>query len=271
MPTIWVAQDEADRGDEQAEKHLKNMARTPLDAGDYVFSGRSSGRDVLVAVERKKVNEDLAYCVVATHRHLDQLRRCLEAYDAVYLVVEGEIREDASGLVTGPHWVTPQGAGRPRVEFLPLHKGLTYTRLTKHLETLERKVFVPGKPCVRVRRTMNYRETCRWLQAAAEWWETGVERHGSADEFPEPFTLGATAGLVPRIAKELRGVGLERAGRVGRVAATPAKLHEKIMAGTLVEELDALKDPVSGKTRKTGLRIEEIREQWRGDSDDVVT
>ena len=264
MPVIWVTQDEADTPSETAEKFLKeNMVRVPLDAGDYAFFGKAGGRDVTIGVERKKVNEDLAYCIMRTNRHLEQLRRCVETYDRVYLVIEGDPREGSDGMVEVPHWVRVEGQTRARLEWLPIYKGLTYNRLTKHLETIEAKVFHPGRPTVRVRRTKDFKETCRWLETMAEWWEDGVESHKSAEEFPEPFSLGGTAGIVPRIAKELRGVGIVNAAKVGRVAQTPADLHRMIMDGVLVDELDSLKDPVSDKTRKTGLRIEDIQRQWR--------
>ncbi|MDP2659521.1 MAG: helix-hairpin-helix domain-containing protein [Dehalococcoidia bacterium] len=216
--TVIVAHDEHD----PAERYLPNCRRDQLICGDYWWTGKgrtqagSPAQSILCMLERKKVNEDLARCVVQTNRHLDQLRRMKQESQIQYFVVEGPMRMGVDGLVETMYWENR------RPVWKAIQPPLGFDRLLKHLETLEHSLGVF------VRRTADYRETCQLIAALSSWWQTAPDRHQSADELPQPFALFRW-GTVARIAAQLDGIGPDKAGKVGREFKTPADLHHGIV------------------------------------------
>lgn len=258
-PLILVAADENVRHKERevAESYLPNMLRFALSSGDYAWDGvDDSDRAILCGLERKKTR-DLVRCVVQSNHHLAQLRRMAEDYHVRYFVWEGDAKPDPeTGLLLVPEW---NPAARRR-EWIPCEPQVQYSRIDKHLETLRAVLgVIPW-------RTFSYAETCRVIRDRAEWWQKPPERHTSADGFPRPFEPGGNLeligvpagqrkriGLVPRLAKELEGIGWERAGEIGQRFPLPHDLDTASVAEWL---------GVVGLGRGTVTRV--LR-QWHGE------
>jgi len=263
VSTILVARDEADREPEIAEKYLRDMVREDLAEGDYVFPGMwADDKGALIGVERKRVNADLARCVVQTHHHLAQLDRCKRKYDVVYLLIEGHIVRGPGGVLLEPGW-RADATGRKRRGMWPIVPALTYDRLVKHLETIELRMGV------KLRRTESFGETTHWLNAMSSYWERAPEKHTSVLEIPEPLSL-YQLGTVHRIAAQLPGIGYEQAGRVGQVAKTPRELHDLIITRELAKRLTevAKAERIPGKKLTRGMgpkTMEAIYRAWVGD------
>lgn len=246
-PRILVAPDENTHGERvMAEHFLPNVLRFPLSSADYAWDGlNDSGGAVLCGLERKRTT-DLARCVAQSSHHLVQLRQMAEDYHVRYLVWEGGAREGDDGQLEVPAW---NPATRVR-EWQPVSPRLAYSRLDKHLMTVRMWLGVI------VWRTYSYRETCRVIQDWAEWWQTPPPAHTSAAAFPQPFSPGnglGPIGLVPRLAKELDGIGWVRAGAVGQRFQHP-------------HDMDAASPEEWLKTVGIGLpTLGKVLRQWHGE------
>lgn len=220
---VLVAENENQQEVTKAERYLgSSCLRIPLRSADYAGDGLSNSlQPIAWGLERKRT-EDLARCITQSHRHLEQVRKMAEDYAIRYFVWErGTVRVGGSGLLE-----QMRKDGKGQTFWVPVEPNLAYTRLLKHLETLSN---VWG---VRLRHTTTYRETCLLIQTLAEYWIKPPQQHNSATDYPRDFSFDSTRpALVPRMTKELDGIGWELSGRFGKAFLTPHELDQAGAAG----------------------------------------
>lgn len=210
IPPILIASEEYTF--EQPAKYLRTGIRVDLSEADYVWTGVDrTGSTATIGAERKKVQE-IVTALKGNKRHIEQLYRCKKQYTAVYLIVEGEWREARDGLIEAPHW----DAAHRRMEWAPLIPATMWSTIVEHLESIEQALGVV------VKKTYDYKETCRTVETLALWWQDA--KHSSAiNTDGEPFSL-VERGLVDRVAAQLPGVGYVLSGRVASLARAPHEL-----------------------------------------------
>lgn len=137
-----------------------------LEYGDMAFIGNGKGGvPCMVGVERKKVR-DLVNCMVSGRFSGHQLPGLLNAYNVVYLVVEGVWRPGVDGVV--------EVLGRGGWVALVLGRmPVMYDAVVNFLNTI---TVMTG---VRVVSTGGDRETVRVVTALYHWWEKGWDEHTS--------------------------------------------------------------------------------------------
>lgn len=257
-PTILVVEDENKHGErERAEQYLPDCVRYPLPSADYAWDGKGpGGKAILCGWERKRTT-DLARCVAQTQHHLVQLRRMVNDYDVLYLGWEGPGREGADGLLETMAW----NPATKRPEWVATTPKVPYSRVDKHLETIAVTLGV------RVMRSSDYRETCTMIRDRAEWWQSPPEHHTSALAFPPSFNPSngiGPVGLVPRIAKELNGIGWEVAGEVGARFQHPHDISESTVDDWLA--LPGAHNERGEVIRRLGMKqVVPVLRQWFGE------
>jgi ERCC4-type nuclease len=204
----------------------KGMANlTSLEYGDAAWLGR--GNDdvpVSVAVERKTLR-DLLNSMTTGRLSGHQLVGLFQQYDYVYLLVEGIWRPNPdNGLL--------EVRGRGRGGWVPLELGSRRFMSREMDNYLNSLAILLG---VVVVHTGTLKHSGQWLANVYRWW-TGkpLDKHKSHKGFDRSGeacgrVLGGVAqlhkpSLVSRMAKELSGVGWERANELGKHFDSPWSL-----------------------------------------------
>ena len=174
---------------------------------DACFIGvGEGGKDLLVAIERKKVS-DLAACI-NDGRLVHQMQKALDNNaDVFVLIVEEPYRSDAEGLLAVPRW----SPGARRSELAPVRPTMTFSRFEQYLFELD---WLAG---VVVKRSDNVRQTADIIKALYTNFQKEPDRHQSLRKFyrtPPPIVPLQEPSLVRRVAKELRGIGWDRSKAV---------------------------------------------------------
>lgn len=163
MSTLWVAHENGScEFEEPLRKTGIDAKVTMLDSGDFAFQGNGLDDEPLqIGVERKALSDlvtsltDGRLCGMPTeHGKGGQLQRMRDAYDVIWLLVEG-------------HWLTDK-AGRLFVKGKRTNHKLpgafTEDSLTKRLLSIE----VKGR--VHVVHTSGQEQTTRWMASLFRWW-----------------------------------------------------------------------------------------------------
>jgi ERCC4-type nuclease len=213
-----------------------------LEYGDMAWVGNGPEGAVIVGVERKTIS-DLCNCIATGRLSGYQLLGLLENYWRIYILVEGIWRGDPrDGLLQ----VYKYGKW---VELSLGNRRFTYGEVWKYLNTLS---IMTG---VVVWQTENPQATGAWLASTYGWWQKEWGRHKGHTTFHETTPPGRAClmrpTLVHRVAKELTGVGWDKAKEVSRkfntirelASTTEEELKEvpgigKILAKRMVKEIN---------------------------------
>lgn len=189
-----------------------------LDFGDVAFGGNGpGGTTVQVGIELKRL-PDLLSSFASGRLTSHQLPGLLSSFDAVWLVVEGQYRSGAEGIL---EW----GRSRPWKDAEITNWGdagygnrrWMYSEVEHRLSTIELKAGV------HVKRTANSAETVAAIAALYSWWHSDEwDDHTShipqAMKYKRP-SMGGPAPLLPptlreAIAAQLPGIGCKSAAMV---------------------------------------------------------
>jgi ERCC4-type nuclease len=175
-----------------------------LNYGDVAFLGKGDGKPVAVGIELKGLN-DVLQCIQSGRFSGHQLPGLLKDYDVVYLIVEGAWRPGKEG--------TLERLGRGGWQTLVLGTRVwMYRELDNWLASIE------SMTGVRLRRTESERETAAVILNLYHWWtDKEWEEHRSHlafDRSSRPVLVKPS--LTVRVAKELTGIGWEKAGAIAR-------------------------------------------------------
>lgn len=194
---------------------------TVLDEADFIILAKGikpDGGDGFSAVEHKGVY-DLVACVLFSHRHLDQIRRMWAVYDEVTLLISEYIEPDDDGWAA----VWRRGGLTPIIAPGTKDTTIAYTRLDKHLHTLQRLMGV------RIIEAKSIRHAALRLIDLAEWWQTAPDHHSSWLGEYKPVSLTGRASLHRRIAADFDGIGLVRSDAVeARAKEVGASVREMV-------------------------------------------
>lgn len=176
------------------------------------------GKRAVVGIERKRLRD--AVGSMRTGRFMGhQAKMLVEGCQDPVLLIEGAYRAGAGGELE-----VPCGYGK----WVPLKLGgsiYTYRELDNWLNSVT--ILTP----IRVIRSNSQAETVRIIADLWHWWKKPMSEHKSSQVFhrtgPAHVEL-VTPGIVRRVAKELNGVGWERAKEVeGKFKS----VMEMLMAG----------------------------------------
>jgi len=175
-----------------------------LNSADYCFVGNGPGKPVFVGIERKGLN-DVLKCLLDGRFSGGQLPKLLADYDVVYLIVEGAWRPGKEG--------TLERLGRGGWQTVVLGTRVwMYRELDGWLTSIETMAGV------RLRRTESERETAAVILNLYHWWtDKEWEDHRSHlafDRSDRPTLVRPSLAI--RVAKELSGIGYDKAGAVAR-------------------------------------------------------
>lgn len=221
-----------------------------MEYGDVAFVGNGpEGCPVLVGIEHKQVS-DILKCIVDGRFAGHQLPGLVAAYNHVWLVIEGGVRQDyRNGMLQVPGgkggWY-PAEIGRRRFMGKELDNFLTTVEM---------------KAGVHVVRTLSQTESADKISNLYKWWTAKEwEEHRSHLAFDEAAEASRRATLVPpnvvrRIAKELPGIGWEKSINV-------AAHFGSVVAMVAADKEDWMKIPGIGKGLAAKI-VEAIEKQWR--------
>jgi len=188
-------------------KELKNVVNVPcelthLEYGDACFMGNGP-EDVpySIGVERKTIT-DLLNSMTTGRLVGHQLEGMLNAYNVIYILVEGTWRVGpSSGLVEtykGKGW---SNAGWHNQRFMG-------TAVFNFLNTL-------AIMCnARIWISQNKTQSGRWLSSTYRWWEKSWDQHKALNTFHTenaPMAHLVRPSILQRVAKEFKGVGWDKA------------------------------------------------------------
>lgn len=225
-------------GSGDLEPHLRALQVPaelyPLEFADAMFLGRGpDGVDVAVGIEIKTVS-DLVNSLTSGRLAGHQIPGLVATYHWVWLLIEGGMRCGKSGELEvwrGGKWsaFTDGYAGGKVWQYRDLHR---------YLLTLEH---VCG---VRCRVVPTRREVVQTLVDLYRWWtEKAWEQHKGHVAFnaaPEHTWLVPNVPVVMKVAGQLPGLGVERAGKAaaafgtvaGMVAASEQEWQKVVGKGT---------------------------------------
>ncbi len=183
---------------------------SPLEFADVAFVGNGPTGAVPIGIERKTIG-DLAQSLMNDRLVGHQLPGLVEMYPYRWIVVEGiwRIEKDAT------HGVIEVPRGKTWVPLTPRIRG---DQLTGWLLTLELR------GGVHIHYTSNIYETTDWLTHLYSWWtkKEWTDHKSHLAVFASPDTaLFRKAKLVERMARQLDGIGDEKAQTVANTFATP--------------------------------------------------
>jgi ERCC4-type nuclease len=178
---------------------------TTLESADVAWLGRGPEEEpVPIGVEIKRVG-DLLTSITTGRLAGYQLPKLINEYRHAWLLIEGQYRSGAEGLLEtkqGTVWA-PHALGR---------SPWTYREVEGFLTTLE------VRAGVHVRRAWNRGETAALIVALYKWWTgKGYDEHRAHQAMYSPV---ADAGLLykpslaRRVAAELPGIGIGKSGAV---------------------------------------------------------
>jgi ERCC4-type nuclease len=189
-------------------KFLKMPAQvTKLKYGDAAFMGNGPDDSVLsIGIERKNIR-DLIQSMESGRLSGHQLIGLLDFYHVVYLVIEGtwQVMDGVVKVPQGRKWVAIGGT----------RHSWTYAEVANYLNTL---AIITG---VNMWFTEDPALTADWIRHTYFWWQKMWSEHKAHLDFSKPPDMPKhmrmiRPTLVHRIAKELRGIGWERAGELAR-------------------------------------------------------
>jgi ERCC4-type nuclease len=190
---------------------------TTLESADVAWLGRGLGEEpVPVGVEIKRIG-DLLTSITTGRLSGYQLPKLIHEYRHAWLLIEGQYRSGAEGLLEtrqGAVWA-PHALGR---------SPWTYREVEAFLTTLE------VRAGVHVRRTYNRIETVALVAMLYQWWtKKAYDDHRAHQAMYSP-TMDAgllyKPSLARRVAAELPGVGVGKSGAVADHFKTVRKMVE---------------------------------------------
>lgn len=178
---------------------------TKLEYGDFSFMGNGPQGPAVIGVERKTIM-DLVSSISSGRLSGHQLVGLLNIYDFVYVVVEGQWKIHPSGLL---YRVTSGG------NWTKVHLGKREFSANSVYNFINTMSVMCGIITVR---TNNVRETAKWLDGLYEWWSKDWGKHNSHAQFQirQKHASLSKPNLLTRIAKELSGVGWDKAINIGK-------------------------------------------------------
>lgn len=187
-----------------------------LQFGDARFFGNGPEGPVPVGIERKRIS-DLVSSMQDGRLSGHQMVGMMSRYQVVYLLVEGLWRADPK---EGVLQVMRRG------KWAPLHHGKRIYMARDIMNYLNTLAVMCG---VIVWRSSKPETSAQWIVSTYRWWQKEWKDHKSHIRFQMPLPGGMGVSLrkpvlVERIAKELPGVGWERARAMAKVFRTPIDL-----------------------------------------------
>jgi ERCC4-type nuclease len=178
---------------------------TTLDSADVAWLGRGLGEEpVPIGVEIKRIG-DLLTSITTGRLSGYQLPKLINEYRHAWLLIEGQYRSGAEGLLEtrqGAVWA-PHALGR---------SPWTYREVEAFLTTLE------VRAGVHVRRAWNRGETAALVAMLYQWWTAkGYDEHRAHQAMYSPAMdagLLYKPSLARRVAAELPGIGIGKSGAV---------------------------------------------------------
>lgn len=177
-----------------------------MEYGDCCWMGNGPDGPVLVGVERKTAQDLLAS--MRTGRLCGhQLPGMSEQYFAIYLLVEGMLREEPeTGVLqyySGGRWQDLR-VGQQR---------FMWSEMEAYMTSLDTLVGV------HLRRTSTPRETVSCIRTLYQWWQKPWEHHSSHKVLYTPLpqkSLVIRPSVLRRVAAQLPGIGYEKSASVER-------------------------------------------------------
>jgi ERCC4-type nuclease len=178
---------------------------TTLDCADVAWLGRGPNEiPIPIGVEIKRI-ADLLGSITSGRLSGSQLPKLVHEYAHSWLVIEGQYRAGAEGLLETRHgaaWLPYQTGRRP----------WTYREVEAFLATLE------VKAGIHVRRAWNRAETVALVAMLYQWWTAkAYDEHRAHVALHTPMLdagLLYKPSLARRVAAELPGIGIERSGLI---------------------------------------------------------
>lgn len=185
---------------------------TRLEYGDFAFTGNGpDGVPWLVGIERKTIG-DLVSCIGSGRMSGNQLEGLVNAYNTVYVVVEGMFRAGDTGVLEV--W----GRGQWR----QWDRGRLFMLRDVHLflHTLENVVGL------KTWRTRTKVETVEWISSLYQWWTVKEwdEHHAHQQPHTSLSPDLAPHSLVRRVAAQLKGVGWGRAKAIDQAVMNVSQM-----------------------------------------------
>ncbi len=181
-----------------------------MEFGDCCWIGNGPDGAVLVGVELKTV-EDLLASMRSGRLCGHQLPGMSEEYFAIYLIVEGMVREEPdSGVLQRFH----RGQWR---DMLVGQQRFLWSEMEAYLTTIDTLVGV------HVRRTSTQRETLSCIRTLYQWWQKAWEHHSSHKVLYTPLpqhSLLVRPSVLRRVAAQLPMIGYDRSREVERKFGT---------------------------------------------------
>jgi ERCC4-type nuclease len=200
-------------GSADYETPLRNLGATvemtTLEFGDVAFHGS----DRAVGIELKKL-PDLLNCIVTGRYSGHQLPGMARDYQEAYLIVEGIWR---------PNPVDGTLEVRRRGGWTPVQIGKRYWMYRDFNSFLETTEIKGG---VRVKRSNSQDETARLVYGLYEWWQDfdGHRSHLAVNRAGRDTAVFAKQTFARRVARELPGIGYEKAGMLAGAFPTVRKM-----------------------------------------------
>lgn len=176
-----------------------------LDYGDVAFAGNGPDGPVLIGVEIKSPG-DCVQCIQTGRFAGHQLPGLVETYHHSWLLVEGEFRPSASGIMQVRQWNKATKTWGWYDARYGQAEARSYSAFMQWLMTME----VGGG--VRIARTNSRMETAAWIAAAYWWWNKPWAQHKSLRVMSEPeHGKFVRMTLAARMAAQIPGIGFEKA------------------------------------------------------------
>lgn len=212
---------------------------TRLQSGDAAWMGEGPEGPVFIGMERKRIN-DLVSSIDSGRLSGSQLLLMQRSYWRSYLVVEGIWRPDpATGILQTYAFGKWVNMAHGRRQWMAREVSNYLNRLQVMLGIM-------------VKQTATVEETAMWLAWTYHWWQKDWDKHEVHHFYnrcqPQYVQL-FRPGIVERIAKELEGVGWERATEVGKRFRLPVHL-------ALASEHELMDVPGIGKKLARSIRSE---------------
>ena len=209
------------------------VAVVNMDYGDLAFEGNGPDGAVAIGIEYKKM-EDLIQCVNDNRFLGHQLPGMLEAYDHLYLVIEGTPLWQADG-----GFKNYEGSLH---RWRRSHSNISLMRLLStvlHIEALgARTMFLPSQ-----------RSALTYIVALYTWWNKKWGDHSKAPSIHYPMVPLLVPSLRQKIASLLPGIGQ---GKL--MAIEEAFQNSRAMVNATAQDWIKLK----GIGKKTADQIEEV-------------
>lgn len=170
--------------DRHLQRHGLPVSVTAMEFGDITWEGHGPSGPVMVSVERKRMDawsQDLITSMTDRRLSGHQLRGMREAYDYLYLVVEGVWKEGPGGEIVIP--VRSNG----KTEWKPLFasgRSVSYRQVVGYLDSISLRVRATstGEPLRVIQTGDEYQTASRLAALYRLWTEKRWDEHHSHDE-----------------------------------------------------------------------------------------